>query len=118
MTDSGKPKRYGSVTLLKDDRVEKYVELHKDPWPGVLKRLSDSNIGNYSIFIKKLPDGHHYLFSYFEYYGDDFDADTAAIAADPTTQEWWKECCPCIEPFDELPDGEYWAPMEEVFHHD
>jgi len=118
MTASRKPQRYGSVTALKEDRVERYVELHSATWPGVLKRLSESNIGNYSIFLKKLPDGRHYLFSYFEYTGDDFEADMAAMAADPTTQEWWKECWPCMLPFDELPEGEYWAPMEEVFHLD
>ncbi|MDD4175314.1 MAG: L-rhamnose mutarotase, partial [Kiritimatiellae bacterium] len=47
--------------------------------PGVWKH-------NYSIFLRKLPDGEYYLFSYFEYTGTDFAADCDRMAADPVTQ--------------------------------
>ena len=46
--------------------------------------IRECNIRNYSIFHK---DG--LLFAYFEYVGDDFDADMAKMAADPETQDWW-----------------------------
>ena len=65
-----------------------------------------------------LPDGKHYLFSYFEYVGSDFAADMAAMAADPRTQEWWKITDPCQEPLPDRAEGEWWAAAEEVFHVD
>jgi L-rhamnose mutarotase len=42
----------------------------------------------------------------------------AAMAADPRTQEWWALCMPCQLPLDSRAEGEWWATMEEVFHHD
>lgn len=53
------------------------------------------------------------LFSYFEYVGNDFEADMAKIAADPKTLEWWKACTPDFDPYE---PGEYWSDMEEVFY--
>ena len=40
------------------------------------------------------------------------------MAADPVTQEWWALCMPCQRPLDSAKDGEWWAPMEEVFFHE
>jgi len=111
-------KRYGSVIGLKEDMLERYKELHAAVWPDVLKMISQCNIRNYSIYLRRLPDGKHYLFSYFEYTGDDFDADMARMAADETTQEWWKVCKPCQEPLADRDRGQWWADMEEVFHCD
>ena len=109
-------RRYGTVIGLKADRIERYKELHAAVWPEVLKLIEDCNIRNYSIFLRKLPDGHHYLFSYFEYTGDDFAADAAKMAADPVTQEWWAVCKPCQIPLPDRAEGEWWAAMEEIFH--
>jgi len=109
-------KRFGSIGKLKPELVEKYVQLHADTWPAVLQRNTDCNVRNFSIFLKKLPTGEHLLFSYFEYAGEDFDGDMQRMAADPEIQRWWAECKPCFEPIDELPPGEVWAPMEQVFY--
>ena len=57
-----------------------------------------ANIRNYSIYLRKLPDGNHYLFSYMEYVGDDFAGDMKRLAADPEVQRWWKLTDPCQEP--------------------
>ena len=111
-------KRCGSVIRLRDEKVEEYKRLHAAAWPGVLARITACNLQNYSIFLKRLDDGRHYLFSYFEYVGSDFDADRAKLAADPTTREWWRHTDPCQEPIGTRADGEWWAEMEEVFHHD
>lgn len=111
-------KRYGSVLGIKADKIERYKELHAAVWPDVLKMIKSCHIENYSIFLRKLPDGKHYLFSYFEYTGDDFAADGARMAADPTTRRWWDECIPCQEPLPDREAGEWWAEMEEVFHED
>ena len=50
--------------------------------------------------------------------GEDWQADQAKMAADPVTQEWWALCMPCQRPLDSAKDGEWWAPMEEVFFHE
>ena len=111
-------KRYGSVLEIREERIDEYKKLHAAVWPGVLAMIKECKIRNYSIYLRKLPDGKHYLFSYFEYVGDDFAADGAKMAADPETQRWWNVCKPCTEPLPDRPEGDWWADMEEVFHMD
>ena len=111
-------KRYGAVSRALPEKLDEYKRLHAEVWPGVLRRIRQCNIRNYSIYVKKLPDGHDYLFSYFEYLGHDFEADMKKMVADPETQRWWAVCKPCLEPIEALPPGEVWASTEEVFHHD
>jgi L-rhamnose mutarotase len=105
--------RYGSVIKLRPEKWEEYRELHANVWPDVLKMIRECNIRNYSIYYK---DG--FLFSYFEYHGDDYAADMAKMAADPITQQWWKLTDPCQEPLTTRKPGEQWARMEEYFHTD
>lgn len=100
---------------LKADQVEEYKRVHAAVWPGVLTRISASNIRNYSIFLKE-PE--NILFAYWEYHGTEFAADTALMAADQTTKDWWAICMPMQMPFETRKDGEWWAMMEEVFHLD
>ncbi len=109
-------KRYGMVIRLREEKIDEYTALHAAAWSDVLKMIARCNIRNYSIYLRKLDDGKHYLFSYFEYVGDDFAADMATMAADPTTQEWWSHCMPCQAPLADAGEGQWWADMEEVFH--
>ena len=111
-------KRYGMVIGLKQDKIEEYRRLHAAVWPDVLRMIAECSIRNYSIYLRRLPDGDHYLFSYFEYVGEDFAVDMAKMAADPTTQKWWAVCMPCQEPLPDRAEGQWWASMEEVFHCD
>ncbi len=111
-------KRYGSVIGVRAEKLDEYKRLHAAVWPGVLSKIRDCNIRNYSIYLRKLPDGKHYLFSYLEYTGSNFAADMAKMAADPLTQKWWDVCMPCQEPLADRGAGEWWADMEEVFHQD
>jgi len=108
--------RFGMITGLKPEKLNYYKELHAAAWPAVLKKIKECNIQNYSIYLKEI-DGKPFLFSYFEYAGNDFDADMKKMAADSTTQKWWKETDPCQQP---LPDAsakhQIWSNMEEVFH--
>ena len=106
-------KRFGMAIKVRPEKLEEYKRLHANVWPDVLTMIATCNIRNYSIYHK---DG--LLFSYFEYHGDDFEADMARMAADPTTQQWWAVCKPCQEPLDTRAEGEWWADMEEVFHCD
>lgn len=107
--------RYASVIGIRPEAIAEYKRLHADVWPDVLKQIKASNISNYSIFLKE-PE--NLLFSYFEYHGSDYEADMAAMAADPRTQEWWAVCKPLQSPLMTRKDGEWWAGMPEVFHMD
>jgi L-rhamnose mutarotase len=109
-------KRFGWVAKAGPDMVQKYVELHADVWPAVLARNKSCHLRNYSIFLKTLPNGEHWLFSYVEYSGEDFEADMKKMAADPEVQRWWAECKPCLDTVEDLPPGEVWATMEQVFY--
>ena len=110
--------RFGSVIGIRPEMIEKYKRLHAKPWPGVVNMIRECNIRNYSIYLKELEPGKYYLFSYFEYIGNDFETDMARMAADPETQEWWKETDPCQIPIPTRGENEFWASMEEVFHSD
>jgi L-rhamnose mutarotase len=106
-------KRFGQVIGVKPETLDRYKAYHAAVWPEILDMISQCNIRNYSIFYKD-----HKLFAYFEYVGDDFDADMAKMAADPKTQEWWDIMMPMQEPVETRAEGEWWATMEEVFHTD
>ena len=104
-------KRIASVIGLPPESVDRYESLHAAVWPVVLTRISASNVVNYSIYRYG-----ELLFSYMEYAGDDFDADMAAMAADPSTQDWWAVCMPLQRPLDDRAEGEWWKELTEVFH--
>lgn len=106
-------KRYGTVIKLRPELQAKYIELHASPWPEIDAMIKACNIQNYSIYLR---DG--YLFSYFEYTGEDYDQDMAKMAADPLTNKWWDLCKPCQEPLDTNKEGEWWGSMDEVYHLD
>lgn len=106
-------KRYGSVIRVRPEKLAEYKRLHAAAWPGVLKMIAACGIRNYSIYYR---DGM--LFSYFEYIGEDYQADMARMAADEETRRWWKMTDPCQLPVETAAEGEWWAPMEEVFHCD
>jgi len=106
-------KRYAAIIRLRPEKETEYRALHAAAWPGVLSMIKRANISNYSIFLR---DG--LLFSYLEYTGDDYAADTAVMAADAVTREWWALTDPCQQPVDGADEGEWWAPAEEVFHLD
>ncbi|MCX5495961.1 L-rhamnose mutarotase [Kaistia dalseonensis] len=107
--------RMGQVLALKPDAIDEYKRLHADVWPGVLAKIAECNIRNYSIYLRE-PE--NLLFAYFEYHGSDFAADSAKMAADPLTQKWWSVCGPLQQPFESRATSEWWASMEEVFHTD
>jgi L-rhamnose mutarotase len=113
-----KVQRYGMIIGVRPEKLEEYKRLHANTWPGVLKKIHECNIRNYSIYLKEIEKGKFYLFSYFEYTGNDFEADMASMAADSTTQKWWKETDPCQIPIPARSKNEWWSRMEEVFHTD
>jgi L-rhamnose mutarotase len=106
-------RRYGMIIRLRPEAEESYRQHHQAVWPDVLHTITACNIRNYTIFLRDSC-----LFGYFEYIGDDYAADMRRMAADPATQRWWAIMEPMQEPLENRAEGEWWASMEEVFHHD
>jgi L-rhamnose mutarotase len=106
-------RRFGQRIHVRPERIEDYERLHAEPWPEVLAQIRRSNIRNYTIF-RHGPE----LFAYFEYVGDDFAADMAAMAADETTQRWWAQTDPMQEALADREPGTWWLTMTEIFHTD
>lgn len=106
-------RRFGQLINVRPEAIEEYERLHADVWPGVLDQIRRSNIRNYSIF----RDGSQ-LFAYFEYIGDDFAADMAAMAADPETKRWWALTDAMQEPVPDREPDTWWKTLREVFHTD
>jgi L-rhamnose mutarotase len=106
-------KRFGMAIKLKPGAADTYRHYHAAVWPGVLERISECNIRNYSIYLKD-----DMLFGYYEYHGEDIKSDLAKMAADPETQKWWAVMEPLQDPLETRNPGEWWANMEEVFHLD
>jgi len=107
--------RMGMVIGLEPAKVADYKRLHAAVWPEILALISECNITNYSIYLRE-PE--NLLFGYWEYVGADFAADMTRMAAHPANKEWWAACMPCQKPLETREEGEWWAVMDEVFHHD
>ncbi len=106
-------RRIASVIGVAAEHREEYERYHAAVWPGVLAQITRSNIRNYSIYRYG-----ELLFSYYEYVGDDYEADMALMAEDPETQRWWSVQEPLQRPVDDRADGEWWHELPEVFHQD
>lgn len=105
-------KRVGMVIRLKPECVAKYRELHADGNPGVRDLLARYHLQNFSIFLRRIGE-EWFEFGYYEYSGADFEADMAALAAEPRNQAWLEVCDPMQLPL----DGENgWAVMERVYY--
>jgi len=111
-------KRYGSVIGLRPEKLDEYKKLHAAVWPDVLKMIRACHIQNYSIYLRRLNNGRYYLFSYFEYTGEDIAKDVAAMKADAKTREWWTHTDPCQIRLPGTKEGDWWKGIPEVFHMD
>lgn len=106
-------KRFGSVIDVLPKKTGGTQSSSRKCLAMCAPRTTALNIRNHSIYPRTFDDDRQFLFSYFEYVGDD----TAGIAADADTHRWWDACKPCLKPFDGLPPGECRTPREKVFHH-
>ena len=66
----------------------------------------------------QLKPDKYLLFSYFEYIGDDLDADIEIMGQDKVTQVWWSYTDPLQERLPTCPEGRHWSVLEEIFHLD
>jgi L-rhamnose mutarotase len=104
-------KRIGQVIKLKPESIEEYKKIHKKIWPGVAKIIYECNIRNYSIYFKV-----GFLFSYYEYIGENYDEDMKKMAKDEIILKWWEITMAMQQPLDTRAKGEWWSFMEEIFH--
>ncbi|HYW79874.1 MAG TPA: L-rhamnose mutarotase [Thermoguttaceae bacterium] len=114
---TGTIQRFGSVIGLKAEKQDYYNQLHAKPWPEINALLKKAHIQNYTIYEVEL-DGKLYLFAYFEYSGEDFDADMALMAENPKVIQWWAETDPCQIKLPGTPEDEQWLGMKAVYHLD
>lgn len=85
-------KRLGLITKLKPGMEEDYFNLHNEIWPGVVKNAHEANIRNYTIF-RNGP----YLFSYFEYIGNNYEEDMRIKNSKPETILWQQATGKCLD---------------------
>ena len=109
-----KVKRVGMVIGISPEKIAEYKELHADSNPGVRDLLSKYHMHNFSIFLREI-DGKWYEFGYYEYTGNDFEADMTKLAAEPRNIEWLKVCDPMQIP---LKGEKSWAVMEQVYYNE
>ena len=105
-------KRIGMVIGLKPDKVSAYEALHADSSKGVRDLLNKYHMHNFSIFVKKFPDGKYYEFGYYEYTGNNYEKDMAALAKEPRNIAWLKKTDPLQIP---LKGTKGWSIMKQVY---
>jgi L-rhamnose mutarotase len=109
-----KVKRVGMVVGIRPEKIDQYKALHADDNPGVRDLLTKYNMHNFSIFMHEI-DGKYYEFGYYEYTGDDFEADMAKLDAEPRNKQWLEICDPMQVP---LKGYDSWAVMEQVYYNE
>ena len=97
--------RAAFVLHVKPDRIDEYVEAHRNVWPEMLQALRDAGIRNYSIFRSGTE-----MFGYFE--SDDLERAGAYMADQDVNDRWQDAMAELLE--QRVPDG---GPprLEEVF---
>jgi L-rhamnose mutarotase len=100
--------RSAFVLRVRPDRVDEYVEAHRNVWPEMLEALRDAGIRNYTIF----RNGNE-MFGYFE--SDDLAAAGAHMAAQAVNTRWQDAMAELLD--ERVPDAGPPA-LEEVFRLD
>ncbi|NDJ52214.1 MAG: L-rhamnose mutarotase [Chloroflexi bacterium] len=109
--------RFGQVVRLKPDAFDEYKRLHDSIWPELVDAMRAANLHNSTIF-------HHanMLFMYYEYWGEDLEADLARVSESPQSREWAQLTNALQMSLDgrttDDPDDDLWTPLAEIFHID
>ncbi len=102
-------RRFASITKLKPGMLEEYKKLHDGIWDEVVSAAHEANQRNFTMFIHE-----DYIFSYFEYIGNDFEADMEKKKKLAISSEWQKLC----GSYKKLIDGQPAIQLTEFWHHD
>jgi L-rhamnose mutarotase len=97
--------------MLRPERIEEYVERHRDVWPEMQTALRDSGWRNYSLFLA--PGG--LLVGYLE--AADFDEARQKMKALNVNERWQAEMVTFFESSGENADDSM-RPLQEIFHLD
>ena len=106
-------KKIGQICGITAENAKKYIEYHNNIPKEIKELITACNIRNYRIFYR-----NGILFSYYEYVGEDYDADMQKMAANEDNQKWWDLVKPIMSPLPDRKDGEFWADMELIFEQD
>lgn len=106
--------RVGMVVKVKTEKLEEYKSLHADNNEGVRDLLVKYNMRNFSIYLVQLADSNWYEFGYYEYWGDDLDADMKVMAEEPRNSEWLDMCDPMQEGIIQGQEG--WKKMDRIYY--
>ena len=105
---------FGMACRMRPEKRAEYLELHSKVWPEVEAMNTECGIRNFTIFVRG-----DVLFGYYEYVGENYEADQARMAEDPTMRQWWSLTDACQIGFDEdAPEGTRWQELEEAWHQD
>ena len=102
--------RYCFCLQVKPDRLDEYVERHRDVWPDMQAALRDSGWHNYSLFLR--DDG--LLIGYVE--ADDLEAAQQAMAATEVNHRWQAQMTEFFTGIDGRPPDESFLLLPEIFH--
>lgn len=90
--------------------VERYIALHEHIWPEVVELGHRAGLRNYSIHRVGT-----YLFSYYEYVGDDYEADMAWKNSHEVIKRWQEATGAC---FDQVTEADQTIVPQEIFYHE
>ena len=102
-------KRIANITRLKDGAADDYRALHEGIWQEIVDAGHQYGLRNFTMFRHG-----DYIFSYYEYIGDDFEEDMKNKAKCKNQAEWQTEC----SKFKCEIDGKPAIPLEEFWHND
>ena len=100
--------RSAFVLRVRPDRIDEYVEAHRNVWPEMLAALREAGIGNYTIF----RHGNE-VFGYLE--SDDLAAAAGYLEAQEVNARWQDAMADLLE--ERVPDAGPPA-LEEIFRLD
>ena len=100
--------RSAFVLRVRPDKIDEYIEAHRNVWPEMLEALSAAGIKNYTIF----RDGNQ-VFGYFE--ADDLETVAAHMQAQEVNARWQDSMAELLA--ERVPDAGPPA-LEEIFRLD
>ena len=100
--------RTAFVLSVRPDKIEEYVEAHRNVWPEMLAALREAGIQNYTIFRHGSD-----MIGYFE--SDDLAAAAAYMRSQEVNTRWQDAMAELLE--ERVPDGGP-PPLTEVFRLD
>ncbi|MGZ0149582.1 L-rhamnose mutarotase [Kribbella sp. WER1] len=102
--------RYCFCLQVRPDRLDEYVDRHRNVWPDMQAALRESGWHNYSLFLR--DDG--LLVGYVE--SEDLEAAQQAMAATEVNTRWQAQMTEFFQGIDGRPPDESFLLLPEIFH--